>query len=122
MALPTFKASQDGIELQFATNHVAGQYLTQLLTPVLVKNENPSRIIALASNAHQIVTTKAYAAMLDDQKDGPAAEDYEEWVNYSISKVSNILFAREANRRLSKRGVTAVSAHPGVILESDLWR
>merc|ERR1719320_763121 len=122
MALPKFTTSKDGIELQFAVNHVAQQYLTQLLTPILVKNKNSSRIIPLASNAHRIVTTKAYAAMLDNTVDGPSTNDYEEWVNYSISKASNILFAREANRRLSGQGVVAVSAHPGVILESDLWR
>jgi len=118
MALPTFKTSKDGIELQFAVNHVAHQYLTQLLTPMLTK----TRIIALSSNGHGLVGTKQFAAMLDNDGEGPAENGYDEWANYSISKVSNVLFAREANRRLSEQGVTAVSAHPGVILDSDLWR
>ena len=106
-------------------NHVAQQYLTQLLTPMLAKNENTARIIALSSAAHSMVKTKQFAAVLDKglrTGQGPAAEDYDAWTNYAISKVSNVLFAREAQRKLGKQGVCAVSAHPGLILESDLWR
>ena len=50
-ALPKFTTSKEGIELQFAVNHVAHQYLTQLLTPMLVKQESTPRIIALSSAA-----------------------------------------------------------------------
>ena len=122
MALPRFTTSKDGIEMHFAVNHVAHHYLTQLLTPLLVKSENTARIIALSSNAHPWVSTTAFCNMLDNSGQGPTADGYGRWINYSISKVSNILFAREANRKLRQQGVCAVSAHPGVILESDLWR
>jgi len=121
-ALPKFMTSEDGIEQQFAVNHVSQQYLTQLLSPILIKNENPSRIIALSSVAHGGVTPKAFAALLDNDGDGPTADGYSGWTYYGITKVSNILFAREANRRLSEQGVIAVSAHPGVIMDTDVWR
>jgi len=122
MALPKFTTSKDGIEMQFAVNHVAQQYLTQLLTPILAEQEGTPRIISLSSCAHAIVETKAFAAMLDNNGDGPTADVYNDWTNYSISKVSNILFAREANRKLRAQGVIAVSAHPGVITDTDLFR
>ena len=48
-------------------------------------------------------------------KDGPSKDTYGPYVNYAISKCSNVLFARELQRRYGDKGVTAVSAHPGVI-------
>jgi len=125
MALPEFKTSTDGYELQFAVNHIGHFYLTKLLLPVLIKNK--ARVITLSSSAHRRTSFKAMDRMLTkgtEQNDGPLREDYGDWANYGISKTANILFARELDRRYcsSETGLTACSLHPGAIMGSDLGR
>ena len=53
--------------------------------------------------------------------DGMTANEYGGWSAYGLSKISNILFAREFDRRYSSLGVSAVSLHPGAIA-TDLQR
>ena len=116
MAVPEFKTSTEGYELQFAVNHCGHFYLTVLLMDKLIADQ--SRIIAVASVTHGWCTESEYEHFLVEgikKKDGPLKKDYEKWVNYGISKCSNILFARELHRRYKDKGIIAVSAHPGVI-------
>jgi len=116
MAVPEFRASSDGYELQFAVNHIGHQYLTMLLADVLVASK--SRVVALSSVAHGWATESEFEQFLAHglkHKEGPSRERYRKWVNYALSKCSNILFAREVQRRYGGDGVLAVSAHPGVI-------
>merc|ERR1719192_810656 len=116
MTVPEFKTSQDGYELQFAVNHMGHQYLTTLLMTNLIANQ--SRIIALSSVAHGWCPESVYDEFLVDglkNKEGPTKEKYEKWVNYGLSKCSNILFARELQRKYGDQGIIAVSVHPGVI-------
>lgn len=108
MALPKFETTADGIEKQWGVNHVGHQLLTSLLIEPL-RAGAPSRVVCVASIAHK----NAHAPFMEALP--PTAGKYSEWANYGDSKLSNILFARELNRRESGHGVTAYSLHPGVI-------
>ncbi|KAJ3332289.1 hypothetical protein HDU76_000717 [Blyttiomyces sp. JEL0837] len=117
MASP-FTLSQDGIESQFATNHVAHHLLTTRLLPVL-ESSGPSRVVVLSSILHRDAPKEG---ILFDKINDPKA--YKPFTAYGQSKLANILFAKELNTRLQERGVQNVyvnSVHPGVI-DTGLWR
>jgi NAD(P)-dependent dehydrogenase (short-subunit alcohol dehydrogenase family) len=96
----------DGLEMQFAVNHLAYFLLTNLLLDQL-KAGAPSRIINVSSGAH-------YGAQLDfDELQGERGYDGNR--AYSQTKLANILFTYELARRLQGTGVTANCLHPGVI-------
>eukprot|EP01116_Phalansterium_solitarium_P014587 TRINITY_DN32312_c0_g1_i1.p1 TRINITY_DN32312_c0_g1~~TRINITY_DN32312_c0_g1_i1.p1 ORF type:complete len:332 (-),score=46.53 TRINITY_DN32312_c0_g1_i1:52-981(-) len=105
MATP-YGTTVDGFETQFGTNHIGHFLLTSLLVPALVASA-PSRVVVVASTAHVV-----QGINWDDVN---WTTGYEKWKAYGQSKSANILFALELNRRLSPRGVTAYSVHPGVI-------
>ncbi|KAG0742217.1 hypothetical protein G6F62_008043 [Rhizopus arrhizus] len=112
-----FGLSEDGIETQFATNHVAHHYLTMLLLPVLEKS-TPSRIVTVSSLAHALTFSKLNLDSISDPK------AYDRGTQYSKSKICNILFTRELAKRLETKGITNLYVncnHPGAI-SSDLYR
>jgi retinol dehydrogenase 14 len=96
----------DGLERQFAVNHLAYFFLTNLLLDRL-KAGAPSRIVSVSSGAH------AGAALDFDDLQGERS--YDGNLAYSRSKLANILFTYELARRLQGTGVTANCLHPGVI-------
>jgi retinol dehydrogenase-14 len=94
----------DGIETQFAVNHLAYFLLTSLLLPRL-RTSVPARIVVMASDAHW--THKL------DFEDLQLSRGWRPVRAYSQSKLANVLFAYELARRLSGTGVTVNCAHPG---------
>ena len=96
----------DGLERQFAVNHLAYFLLTNLLLDRL-KAGSPSRIISVSSGAH------GGAALDFDDFQGERCYDGNQ--AYSRSKLANILFTYELARRLQGTRVTANCLHPGVI-------
>ena len=96
----------DGLEMQFAVNHLAYFLLTNLLLPQL-KAGAPARIINVSSGAH------GHAEL--DFDDLQAERDYQPQEVYSRSKLANILFTYELSRRLSGTGVTANCLNPGIV-------
>ncbi|SEJ81664.1 NAD(P)-dependent dehydrogenase, short-chain alcohol dehydrogenase family [Sphingobium sp. AP50] len=102
-----------GREMHFAVNHLAPFRLTAGLLPLL-EAANGARIIALSSRAHRL-------AAIDFTDPQFQTRPYDPWKAYGQSKTANALFALEADRRLSSRGVRAFSVHPGSIL-TDLAR
>jgi NAD(P)-dependent dehydrogenase (short-subunit alcohol dehydrogenase family) len=96
----------DGLELQFAVNHLAYFLLTLLLLPQL-RAGAPSRIINVSSGAHTNV--------LMDFDDLQAERAYQPKTVYSRSKLANILFTYELARRLRGSGVTVNAVSPGII-------
>jgi len=95
--------SSDGLELTWATNHLAPFLLTDLLLPALV-----------ASPAGRIVnvTSEIYSRKLDlDNLQGE--RNYSYFGAYRISKLGNVLFTRELARRLEGSGMTTLSVSPG---------
>ncbi len=96
----------DGLEMQFAVNHLAYFLLTNLLLPQLQAGA-PSRIISVSSGAH------AHAAL--DFGDLQAVRGYQPKQVYSRTKLANILFTYQLSRRLRGTGVTANCLNPGVV-------
>jgi NAD(P)-dependent dehydrogenase (short-subunit alcohol dehydrogenase family) len=107
MAFLDRKTSVDGFEMQFATNHLGHFALTGLLLPTLLSTTG-SRVISVASLAHQ--TGTMYFNDLQFQK------KYKPWAAYAQSKLSNILFALELDRRLKilSANVESLVCHPGL--------
>jgi NAD(P)-dependent dehydrogenase (short-subunit alcohol dehydrogenase family) len=102
----TRRVTADGLELTFATNHVAYAVLTHGLRERLVAGA-PSRVINTASDAHRGATLA-----FDDLQ---AAQGYSGFKVYGRSKLCNILYTRELARRWAGTGVTANSLHPGFV-------
>jgi NAD(P)-dependent dehydrogenase (short-subunit alcohol dehydrogenase family) len=99
----------DGLEMQFAVNHLAYFLLTNLLLEQLEAGA-PSRIINVSSGAH--------AGARIDFGDLQGERGYDPGRAYSHTKLANLLFTYELARRLSVTGVTGVTVnalHPGVI-------
>jgi NAD(P)-dependent dehydrogenase (short-subunit alcohol dehydrogenase family) len=107
---PPFAKSVDGFESQFATNHLGHFALTGQLLDLLKKGA-PSRIINVSSIAHR----QANATDFDDIL--PKEETYSALGVYRMTKISNLFFTYELERRLRMNkidGVIAVASHPGV--------
>ncbi|KAI8074055.1 hypothetical protein BC940DRAFT_329599 [Gongronella butleri] len=109
--------SEDGIETQFATNHVSHFYLTMELLPLLEASA-PSRIVNVSSGTHHVPRGKLDLKHINESKNyGPVSQ-------YGLTKAFNILFTRELQKRLEARGVTDVyvnASHPGAS-RTDLSR
>jgi NAD(P)-dependent dehydrogenase (short-subunit alcohol dehydrogenase family) len=105
MALPYGKTA-DGFEMQFGTNHLGHFALTGLLLDRLLATSG-ARVVTLSSLTH------AYARMNFD--DLHSSRSYGEWKAYGRSKLANLLFTFELQRRLEQHGhaVISVAAHPG---------
>lgn len=113
MATPQ-QATGDGFELQMATNHFGPFLLTGLLLPQLSEGgdggSSGGRVVTVSSLMHRT----ARRAPLTDPR--VRTERYRRWRTYAESKLANLLFTFELDRRLRGRGlpVTALAAHPGI--------
>jgi NAD(P)-dependent dehydrogenase (short-subunit alcohol dehydrogenase family) len=107
MAPPRRRETTDGFELQFGTNHLGHFALTGLLMPHLLQAPAP-RVTTVASIAHHSGDGKVL--------EGNPAEGYNPNTTYGRSKLANLLFALELQRRATVSGSRLVStaAHPGV--------
>ncbi len=105
MAIPYGK-TQDGFEWQFGTNYLGHFALTGLLLPALLATPQ-SRVITTSSIVH--VMGKIEFDNLNNER------SYSRWSAYGKSKLADLMFAFELQRRLKRAGVDAVSvaAHPG---------
>ena len=107
MALP-YARTVDGFELQLGTNHLGPFLLTGLLLPQLVASGD-GRVVTVASNAHRV----AWRAPLEDPRTPQGR--YSRWGAYISSKLANLMFTFELDRRARAAGlpVKALAAHPG---------
>ncbi|XP_031473615.1 short-chain dehydrogenase TIC 32, chloroplastic-like [Nymphaea colorata] len=111
-----FQLSRDGIELQFATNHIGHFLLTNLLLEKMKATARESgiegRIVIVASKVHSITYKSGIRFEKINNRLG-----YGPFYAYGESKLANILHAKELARRLQEEGaqVTVNSLHPGVI-------
>lgn len=100
------KLSAEGIEMQFATNHLGHFLFTNLLMDNL-KAADKARIVNLSSIGHK--STRE----LDLNDINYEKVEYNGWKSYSRSKFCNILFTKELARRFEGTGMTANAVHPG---------
>ncbi|MDH6198241.1 NAD(P)-dependent dehydrogenase (short-subunit alcohol dehydrogenase family) [Mycobacterium frederiksbergense] len=105
---PPKQTTVDGFELQFGTNHLGPFALTGLLLDHLLPVDG-SRVVAVASVAHRIQA----AIHFDDLQ---WERSYNRVAAYGQSKLANLLFTYELQRRLAAAGepTIALAAHPGV--------
>jgi NAD(P)-dependent dehydrogenase (short-subunit alcohol dehydrogenase family) len=105
MALP-YRRTADGFEMQFGTNHLGHFALTGLLLEPLLATRG-ARVVNVSSTAHRI------GKMRFDDLHGERS--YRRWPAYGQSKLANLLFTYELQRRLERNGapVSSVACHPG---------
>lgn len=110
MAVPQRQTTRQGHEMQVGTNHLGHFALTQLLLDNLVKRPN-ARVVTVSSNAHR-------GGQLRWLEDLQSEKNYDRWRAYMLSKLCNLLFAFELQRRLKAQGRSLISlgAHPGTAL------
>jgi NAD(P)-dependent dehydrogenase (short-subunit alcohol dehydrogenase family) len=109
MALPR-RETADGFEMQFGTNHLGHFALTGLLLGALLAGSlrgGPARVVTLSSMMHRRGRL--------DREDLMGERGYSPWQAYAQSKLANLLFMRELQRRADAGGVRLLSlgAHPG---------
>ncbi len=106
MAPPRRETTVDGFELQFGTNHLGHFALTAQLLPLLRAGKAP-RVTTVSSGAHRTGRI--------DFDDLQSERRYQPWAAYSQSKLANLLFALELQRRSDAAGWGLLSdaAHPG---------
>lgn len=108
MATP-YGLTVDGLEQQIGTNHYGPFLLTGLLLPQIAASGD-GRVVGIGSVTHRIART----APLSDPRAKPRI--YSAWYTYAQTKLADILFTYELQRRLASAGlpVRALAAHPGV--------
>jgi len=113
--IPPASKTDDGFELQFGVNFLGHFTLTGHLFPLLKSSPN-ARIVTLSSGA---------ATLTDgiDFENLKLEKPYNEWQSYAVSKLADILFTYELDRKLKTAGlnILSVAAHPGVT-RTDLQR
>ncbi len=108
----------DGFELQFGTNHLGHYAFTGLLLDHLLPVEG-SRVVTVSSIGHRLRA----AIHFDDLQ---WERDYDRVAAYGQSKLANLLFTYELQRRLVGTNTVALAAHPGgsnteLARNSPLW-
>jgi NAD(P)-dependent dehydrogenase (short-subunit alcohol dehydrogenase family) len=100
------RRTADGFELQFGTNHLGHFALTTALLDTM-EGRDDARVVTLSSNAHK------FGRITFDNLNGD--RHYFRWNAYGQSKLANLLFALELDRRLRAAGSTvrSLAAHPG---------
>jgi NAD(P)-dependent dehydrogenase (short-subunit alcohol dehydrogenase family) len=104
-----YGTTEDGFEKQFGTNHLGHFALTGLLIDLIEKTDG-SRIVNVSSNAHN------FGEMDFDNLMYAEGKDYSRQGAYGRSKLANLLFTYELQRRLDAAGsnTIVVAAHPGL--------
>lgn len=104
--VPPEGRTRQGFELQFGTNHLGHFALTAQLLPLLRRTAG-SRIVVVASNAHR--DGRIHFDDLNFER------GYKPWPAYCQSKLANLLFVLELQRRLKAAGanILVTAAHPG---------
>ncbi len=105
MALP-YRKTADGFEMQFGTNHLGHFALTGFLLDVLSATRD-ARVVTVSSTAHRMGRMRF--------EDIQWERGYGKWRAYAQSKLANLLFAFELQRRANAAGakVLSVACHPG---------
>ena len=98
--------TQDGFETQFGVNHLGHFALTAGLMPLLLATPG-SRVVSMSSNVHRLGRMRFDDPMFEHRS-------YSRWPAYFQSKLANLLFTAELQRRLGPGSSTqALAAHPG---------
>ncbi|CAH0484414.1 unnamed protein product [Peronospora farinosa] len=109
----SYALSVDGYERLFATNHLGHFALTAQLFDLLKKSE-ASRVINVSSGLHK----RGEASFNEDEIMATSEDKFGQWQTYGETKLCNILFTIEMDRRLKAAGITnviVIACHPGYV-------
>jgi NAD(P)-dependent dehydrogenase (short-subunit alcohol dehydrogenase family) len=107
MAIPQLELTPEGIETQFAVNHL-GHFALALGLRDAMASDGAARIVSVSSSAHL-----RSPVIFDDLNF--AFMPYDPWAAYGQAKTANVLFAVEATRRWAGDGITVNALMPGAI-------
>jgi dehydrogenase/reductase SDR family protein 13 len=107
--------SRDGFDLTYATNHIGPFLLTTLIRPVLVQAAQ-GRIVNVSSAAHLNAPPIDWSLL--ERRTVPRRSGFQD---YAVTKLMNVLHAKELARRMTGTRVTTCSLHPGAV-RSNIWR
>jgi NAD(P)-dependent dehydrogenase (short-subunit alcohol dehydrogenase family) len=115
MYVPTRETTQDGFEMQFGTNHLGHFALTGQLLDNILPVEG-SRVVTVSSFGHRILARIHFDDLQLERK-------YNRVEAYGQSKLANLLFTYELQRRFKLKGAptVALAAHPG-LADTELMR
>ena len=115
MYVPTRETTQDGFEMQFGTNHLGHFALTGQLLDNILPVEG-SRVVTVSSFGHRILARIHFDDLQLERK-------YNRVEAYGQSKLANLLFTYELQRRFKLKGdpTVALAAHPG-FADTELMR
>jgi NAD(P)-dependent dehydrogenase (short-subunit alcohol dehydrogenase family) len=107
--LPDRRETADGFEAHLGVNHLGHFLLTRLLEE-RIRASAPARIINVSSDAlHFASLTESLEDLNWDER------RYSGWRAYGDSKLMNVLFTNELNRRFANEGVVSNALHPGIV-------
>jgi len=108
-----YQLTDDGLESQFAVNHLSHFLLTHLLAPALIRAQ-PSTVVSVSSNGHFVSYPEGVKLDLKSLND---EEQYNALLAYGQSKLCNVLFAQELSNRFDAMGVQVLSnsLNPGSV-------
>ena len=115
MYVPTRETTKDGFEMQFGTNHLGHFALTGLLLDNMLSVDG-SRVVTVSSVGHRLMARIHF-------EDPHLARKYNRVEAYGQSKLANLMFTYDLQRRLKLKGVptVALAAHPG-FSDTELMR
>jgi dehydrogenase/reductase SDR family protein 13 len=111
----TRSLSRDGFDRTYATNHIGPFLLTNLLLPRL-KESPAGRIVNVSSIAH--LSAKQIDWSMLERRQIPRRSAFGD---YGVTKLMNVLHAKELARRLAGTRVTTYAVHPGGVA-TNIWR
>lgn len=105
--IPPYAKTRDGFELQFGTNHLGHFALTGQLLKLLISTQG-SRIVNVSSGAHNF-------GKIDFDDLNWEKRNYAQWTAYGDSKLANLYFTYELDRKLKEQGINTLvtASHPG---------
>jgi retinol dehydrogenase 12 len=107
--------SADGFDLTYATNHIGPFLLTALLRPALERAPQ-GRVVNVSSVAHLQAPPIDWSLL--ERRAAPRRSGFKD---YAVTKLMNVLHAKELARRLTGTRVTTYALHPGGV-RSNIWR
>ncbi|RMX45186.1 hypothetical protein pdam_00022662 [Pocillopora damicornis] len=114
----SWSKTEDGIESTFGVNHLGHFYLVKLIEDILCSS-SPARVVVLSSESHRFPDL-TYSTKLPLSELPLSKDKYWSIVAYNQSKLCNLLFSMELNRRLKPKGVTCNAVHPGNLIYTSL--
>ncbi|KAH8799332.1 short-chain dehydrogenase [Xylogone sp. PMI_703] len=109
MAVKDFTISSDGIELQFAINHLSHFLLTNLILPKILAAPKGARIVNLTSDAYTLSGVRFQDINFHN------GDAYNPFLAYGQSKTANILFTEALAKRIAGTDVVVLAANPGMV-------